>query len=313
MHVIKNIFLVFVQGAWILLLSPLLAGVINKVKARLQGRKGPRFIQPYYDLIKYFRKETVFSEHASWLTKWTPYIVFSATFVSGLLLPMIGDGFGISGDILLFIYLLGLARFFTSLAALDSGSSFGGMGASREMALNTVIEPAFILAILAVILQTGTTNFTSVLTRLNDLSGPFVTLPYVLALFAMLLVLLGETGRIPIDNLDTHLELTMIHEGMVLEYSGRYYGLMVFSSMVKQFLFISLFIMFFFPLGQLEVTGLITAGVSIVVFSIKIILIGIVIAMIEMMFAKLRLYQVPKLFATSMVFSVLAIVVNLLF
>src|SRR5690625_806296 len=228
------------------------------MKARLQGRRGTRLLQPYYDVIKYFKKEAVFSRYTSWLTRAVPYIVFAVTLVSGLMVPFVGNGFGITGDVILFVYLLALARFFTAIAALDTGSSFGGMGASREMALNTVIEPAFLLAVLAVILQTETTNFLGILESLAQ-NGLYVSLPYVLALLAMLLVVLGETGRIPIDNMDTHLELTMIHEGMVLEYSGRYLGLMALSSMVKQFLFIGLFVLFFFPFAQPEVTGFFSA------------------------------------------------------
>lgn len=311
MAIIKSTILLIFQGVWILAMAPLLAGIINKMKARLQGRSGPRIFQPYYDLIKYFNKEAIFSKYTSWLTISVPYIVFTATLVSGLFLPMISSGFGINGDVIFFIYLLALARFVTALAALDTGSSFGGMGATREMGLNTVIEPAFMLAVLTIILQTGTTNFSHILAGLTE-SALYMSLPYVLALIAMLLVILGETSRVPIDNMDTHLELTMIHEGMVLEYSGRYLGLMSLSSMVKQFLFIGLFVLFFLPYGQIEVTGFISGLVGIVFLSVKILFVGVIIAFIEMMYAKIRLYQVPKLFMTSMTLSFLAIIIHLL-
>lgn len=309
---LKNILLLVIQTIWIVSLSPLLAGLINKTKALLQGRRGPRLLQPYYDVMKYFRKTAVFSKYTSWLTRAAPYVVFSVTLVSGMMLPFISHGFGFSGDIILFVYLLALARFFSALAALDTGSSFGGMGASREMALNTVIEPAFLLAILAIILQTGTTNFSNVLSSLAG-SDLYVSLPYVLALLAMLFVLLGETGRIPIDNMDTHLELTMIHEGMLLEYSGRYLGLMSLSSMIKQFLFIGLFVILFFPFYQPAITGFASGIVGLVLLSLKIFIVGVVIAFIEMAYAKIRLYQVPRLFVTSMTLSVLAIIVHIVF
>lgn len=312
MSFLKNILLIGLQGVWIIGLAPLLTGVIQKTKARLQGRQGPRLLQPYYDLIKHMHKEAVFSKYRSWLTIAVPYLVFIVTVGAGLLIPIIGDGFGLHGDVLIFIYLLAMARFFTALAALDTGSSFGGMGASREMALNTVIEPAFILALLAIVLQTGTTNFGEILLNLPG-SGFYVTLPYVLTLGAMLLVILGETGKIPVDNVDTHLELTMIHEGMVLEYSGRYLGLMSLSSMVKQFILVSLFVIFFLPFAQPEVVGLWSGFLSLVWITIKVFIVGIVIAGIEMFYAKLRLYQVPKLFVTSMTLSSLAIIVHLLF
>src|SRR5690625_1603379 len=169
------------------------------MKARLQGRRGTRLLQPYYDVIKYFKKEAVFSRYTSWLTRAVPYIVFAVTLVSGLMVPFVGNGFGITGDVILFVYLLALARFFTAIAALDTGSSFGGMGASREMALNTVIEPAFLLAVIAIIIQTGTTSFSQVLTILSS-SDMYVSLPYILSLLAMILVILGATVRIPVDN-----------------------------------------------------------------------------------------------------------------
>lgn len=309
---VNSILLIVLQGAWIILLAPLLAGVIAKTKARLQGRIGPRVLQPYYDAIKYIRKDAVFSTYHSWLTRITPYITLAATIVSGLVLPIIGNGFGIFSDVLLFIYLFAIARIFTALAALDTASSFGGMGASREMALNTVIEPAFVLALLAIIIQTKTTNFLSMLNELS--ASPFyVSLPYFLVFVAMLLVVLGETGRIPMDNVDTHLELTMIHEGMVLEYSGRYLGLMQLSSIIKQFIFIALFVILFIPFGQPDVVGFGSAMFAIFLITLKIFLVGIFISIIEMMYAKVRLYQVPKLFTTSMTLSSLAIIVYLLF
>lgn len=313
MALMESVLLIVGQGIFIVLFSPLLAGVINKVKARLQARRGPRLLQPYYDLLKYFKKEAVLSREASWLTVVTPYVVFAATVTSGLLLPLVWKGTGIGGDLLLFVYLLALARFFTAIAALDSGSSFGGMGVSREMALNTIIEPAFLLAVLAVILHTGTTSFTGILSTLAQPEMPYINLAYVLALVAMLLVILAETGRIPIDNPDTHLELTMIHEGMMLEYSGRYLGLMVLSSMVKQFLLVGLFVLLILPFGQPDITGWETAAMSAGLLLLKMLALGVVLAVIEMIYAKLRLYQVPKLFVTSMTLSVLAIIVNLLF
>lgn len=309
---VNSILLIVIQGAWMILLAPLLAGVISKTKAQLQGRVGPRVLQPYYDVIKYMRKEAVFSTYHSWLTRVAPYIALTATIVSGLVLPIVGNGFGLFSDVLLFIYLFAIARIFTALAALDTASSFGGMGATREMALNTVIEPAFILAILAIVIQTKTTNFPTMLETLT--TGSFyISLPYFLAFIAMLFVVLGETGRIPIDNLDTHLELTMIHEGMVIDYSGRYLGLMKLSSMVKQFIFIVLFVLLFLPFGQPEVTSISTGLFAIVLITIKMLLVCVLISIIEVMYAKVRLYQVPKLFVTSITLSSLAIIVYLLF
>jgi len=309
---IKTLFFAMIQIIWLLLFAPLLVGVMRKVKARLQGKIGPRLLQPYYDLQKYFQKEAVFSKHSSWLTRGTPYIVFIATIISALALPVIGKGFGTFSDVLIFIYLLAMGRIFTAFAALDTASSFGGMGASREMALNTVIEPAFILALVAVIIQTKTTNFSQILAVINDTTF-YVSLPYFLVFAAMLFVILGETGRIPVDNEDTHLELTMIHEGMVLEYSGRYLALMKFSSFIKQYIFITLFVILFLPFYEIKMTGFLSGLLAVSLITIKVFLVGIFISIVEVMYAKVRIYQVPKLFVTSMTLSFLAIVVHLLF
>lgn len=309
---IKTIGFSLLQIGWFLLLAPLLAGVMRKLKARLQGRVGPRILQPYYDLQKFFQKDAVISKHSSWLTRATPYIVFVATVVSTLAFPILGKQFGTFSDLLLFIYLLAIGRIFTAFAALDTASAFGGMGASREMALNTVIEPAFILALVAIIIQTKTTSFTHMLTVINDTSF-YISLPYFLVFGAMLFVILGETGKIPIDNEDTHLELTMIHEGMVLEYSGRSLALMKYSSFLKQYIFITLFALLFLPFFNIEITNFTSGLLAVSVLTIKIFIIGSIVTLIEITYAKVRLYQVPKLFITSMTLSFLAIVVHLLF
>lgn len=308
----KTLLFAVFQISWFLIFAPLLVGVMRKLKARLQGKRGPRILQPYYDLRKYFHKEAIFSEHRSWLTRSAPYIVFVATIAGALALPIFGRGFGTFSDILVFIYLLALARIFTAFAALDTASSFGGMGASREMALNTVIEPAFIIALVAIMIQTKTTNFIHILTVIHDTSF-YISLPYFLVLGAMIFIILGETGKIPVDNEDTHLELTMIHEGMVLEYSGRYFALMKYSSFIKQYIFMTMFALLFIPFFQVEITGIVSGLLAIILLTIKIFIIGILVTFIEIMYAKVRLYQVPKLFATSMTLSFLAIIVHLLF
>lgn len=309
---VMNIFWTIVQALWLVMFAPLVAGMMNKTKALMQGRKGPRVLQPYYDLIKYFRKDALFSKHTSWLVRVTPYILFCVTLISGLLIPLFSDGIMIIGDFLVFIYLLAMGRFFTALAALDTGSSFGGMGASRELALNTVIEPAFLLSVLTIMISTGSTSFTTMLSSISQQQF-FFSLPYFLMMFAMLLVILAEAGKIPIDNADTHLELTMIHDGMNLEYSGRYYGLMQLSSQMKQLIFMSVFIIIFFPFEFFEGTNFLHLFYNVTIFSGKIVLLGLLISFIEMIYAKVRLYQVPKLYVTSMTLSFLAIIVNVLF
>ncbi len=302
-----------IQALLILLLSPLLNGVIKKIKALFQCRKGPGIFQPYYDLAKYMKKDAVISNQASWLTIITPYLTFAGVLTAGLLVPMFTKTIGFVGDFILFAYLLAIYRFLMALTALDAGSSFGGMGASREMALNSMVEPALFLSVVAVILQTGTTNLSYSVAVLHEQGWNVLTISYVLAFVAMFLVVIAETGRIPVDNPDTHLELTMIHEGMLLEYSGRYLGLMVWSSMMKQFIILSLFAGLFFPFGWGDSFDLKEILTGMILFLVKVFGLGIVLAVVEASYAKIRLFHVPKLFVTSMALSLLAIIVNVLF
>ncbi|WP_018133524.1 respiratory chain complex I subunit 1 family protein [Effusibacillus pohliae] len=300
------------QTMTLLLVAPLYQGIIKKTKARLQNRIGPSVLQPYHDLVKYLKKDAVISNHASWLTVATPYIVFAAILTAGLFVPAFqaDPPFGFVGDMILIVYLFGLARLFTALTALDAGGSFGGMGSSREMALSAIAEPALLLAAFVLFLSGGTTKLDRLIQVLAAREWNWIEPSYALAFVAMLIVVIAETGRIPVDNPDTHLELTMIHEGMLLEYSGRYLGLMMWAAQIKQLLVASLFINLFFPWG-LEVSG--TAdGVffSFLLYLLKLVGLGVVLAFIETLYAKIRIFKVPKLLLSSMVLSLLAILIR---
>ncbi|MCF6093067.1 respiratory chain complex I subunit 1 family protein [Microaerobacter geothermalis] len=310
---LETIIFVLLQLVLILFTAPLLQGIIKKTKALLQSRKGPMIFQPYYDLWKYMKKDLVISHHASWLTRATPYIVFSALITAGLLIPTFSNRVPLqfAGDFIAFVYLIGLARFFTALTALDAGSAFGGMGASREMALSAIAEIAFLLAVFSVTIPFQTTNLETVASGLASGGWEIITPSHILSLLAMILVVITETGRIPVDNPDTHLELTMIHEGMLLEYSGRQLGLMVWGSLIKQFLIISLLANLFFPWGMSGEGW--SIFLSLILFLIKIFFLGILLAIIETSYAKIRLFQVPKLLGTSMVMSLLAILTQFIF
>lgn len=303
---------VLLQIVIIICIAPLIQGIIKKTKARLQNRIGPSILQPYYDLVKYLKKDAVLSIHSSWLTIITPYIVFTSIVTAGLFIPTYTAtvGFSFMGDIILIVYLFGVARFFTALAALDAGGAFGGMGSSREMAISAITEPALLLAMFAVLLSTGTTKLqTLLLSFLHD--GTIWFHPsYGIAFLAMMIVLISETGRIPVDNPDTHLELTMIHEGMLLEYSGRYLGLMLWGSQIKQLLLFSLFINLFFPWGIAADGSIAGLLFSFLVYVIKLILLGVLLALIESMYAKIRLFKVPSLLGASMFLSLIAILIR---
>jgi formate hydrogenlyase subunit 4 len=297
------------QAVMLLLLAPLIQGIIKKVKARLQNRIGPSVWQPYYDLIKYFKKDAVISDHASWLTVATPYVVFAAVLTAGLFVPtfIAAAPLGFMGDFILVVYLFGAARFFTALTALDGGGAFGGMGSSREMALSAIAEPALLLSAIAVLLTGGTVKLDQLVQTLASQGWSWTEPAYVLAFIAMLMIVITETGRIPVDNPDTHLELTMIHEGMLLEYSGRYLGLMMWTAQIKQLLVLTLFIDFFLPWGLAMSGNGAAVFLSLVFYLIKLVALGILLAFIETFYAKIRLFKVPKLLTASMVLSLLAI------
>ena len=248
------------QGAemlLVLLLSPLLTGFVRKMKARLQRRRGPPLLQPYRDLIRLLRKDVVLAESASWLFRVIPYIVFAATWVAASLVPTFRSGlyFSWSADLIAIIALLGSARFFLALAGLDVGTAFGGIGSSREVMIASLAEPAMLMIVFTLALVAGSTQLSTMAAfMLSSEVGLRVSLG--LALIAIIMVAIAENARIPVDNPATHLELTMVHEAMVLEYSGRHLALIDLASELKLLLYVSLIACLFLP------WGLGTAGVD---------------------------------------------------
>jgi formate hydrogenlyase subunit 4 len=241
MAVIGDLLVQFVQMALVVLLAPLLTGYIRKVKARLLRRRGPSVIQPYRDLLRLMRKEVVLAENASWLFRVTPYLIFAATWVAAALVPTFAAGliFSWSADIIAIIALLASARFFLALAGLDVGTSFGGIGSSREVMIASLAEPAMLLTVFSLALLAGSTQLSTIAGFMGSSEvGLRVTLG--MALVALVMVAIAENGRIPVDNPATHLELTMVHEAMVLEYSGRHLALIELSASLKLLLYMSL-------------------------------------------------------------------------
>lgn len=311
-QIIQTVGWTILQAVVLILLAPLIQGLIKKSKAGLQNRIGPNLLQPYYDIIKSFKKDAVISDQASWLTRATPYITFSAAITAGLLVPTFISTAPLSfaGDLIMIVYLLGVARFFTALAAIDAGSSFGGMGASREMALGAIIEPAMLLALFTVCLLSGTTRLEQIIQIMSQKQWDLIEPSYGLALLAMVIVLIAEVGRIPVDNPDTHLELTMIHEGMLLEYSGRYLGLMMWAAQIKQLIMLNIFISTFLPWGIAFTGSLTELAPAIVIYVLKLFLLSIILAIIETSYAKIRLFKVPRLLASSIALSILAVIMR---
>jgi formate hydrogenlyase subunit 4 len=300
-----------VQGAQmilVLLLSPLLTGVVRKVKARLLRRRGPPLIQPYRDLVRLMHKEVVLAENASWLFRAIPYIIFASIWVAASLVPTFRTGllFSWTADLIAIIALLGSARFFLALAGLDVGTSFGGIGSSREMMIASLAEPAMLMIVFAVALIAGST-------QLSTMAG-FMISPEVglrvslgLALISLIMVAIAENARLPVDNPATHLELTMVHEAMVLEYSGRHLALIDLSASLKLLLYVSLIACLFAPWGLApQGAGLQALAIGIVAYVAKLAVGGLLLAVFETAIAKVRVFRVPEFLGAALMLGLLA-------
>ena len=303
------------QTVLLLLLAPLLTGCIRNWKAKLQNRRGARVWQPCSDLIKFFRKDMVISEHASWVFSFAPYVVFITALVAGLLVPMVTVQAPMSlfGDVLALVGLLALGRFFLALGGLDPGSAFGGMGSSREMTIAAIAEPAMMLAIFTVAITAGSTDISHIVQVAQSPTWKVLNPTHVMAFAALFIVLLAETGRIPVDNPATHLELTMIHEAMLLEYSGRYLALMEWGASIKQLVLMTLLVNIFFPIGMATDTTPAALGIGALVYIGKLMLIAAAVVVVETTNAKLRLFRVPDLLGAAFVLGTLALLSTFLF
>ncbi len=298
------------QLALVLGLSPLITGIIKKTKARLQYRQGASVWQPYADLGKLFRKEVVRSSTSSWVFVVTPYLLFTTTLVIVLLVPtaFAPVPFHWAGDIITVIYLFGLGRFFLALVGLDTASAFGGLGSSREMSIASIIEPAMLLAIFTVSVTAGSTNLSTIVMKLSTTPASMANPSHILALAGLCIVTIAETGRIPVDNPATHLELTMIHEAMILEYSGRYLAFVEWASQMKLFIFLALIVNMFFPIGMATTLTGPSLIVGVAALLGKIVVLAIGVAVVESTNAKLRLFRVPDLLMVAFMLSLLALI-----
>ena len=300
-----------VQAAQMLLvlaLAPLLIGFVRKVKARLVRRQGPPLIQPYRDLVRLMRKEVVLADNASWLFRALPYLIFAATFVAAALVPTFGFGlmFSWSADLIAIIALLGSARFFLALAGLDVGTSFGGIGASREVMIGSLAEPAMLMIVFTLALLAGSTQLSTMASYLvTGEAGLRVSLG--LALIALIIVAIAENSRIPVDNPATHLELTMVHEAMVLEYSGRHLALIDLSAELKLLLYVSLIACLFVPWGIApHGAGPEAILIGIFTYLAKVAAVGFLLALFETSIAKMRVFRVPQFMGVALMLGLLA-------
>jgi len=278
--------IVILQLILFVVVSPILSGLISKFKNNIRMRKGQVILQPYYNLRKLFLKREVVSENSSWIFKAAPFVVLASMLVCAGLIPVLilRSPANQAGDFLALIFIFSLGRFFLALSALDTGSSFGGMGASREMFIASLVEPAFCMAVFAVALQSGSTDISAISLR------HAVPVSSIVAALTLFLVTIAETSRIPVDNQETHLELTMVHEAMALEYSGRSLALIEMASYIKQMILFSLIARIILP----------------VYLPIGIIIVAIAVSLVEVSVAKMRLFRVADFLGLAFVSGIVA-------
>jgi len=308
MAVVVDLGVQFVQMMLVLALAPLLTGYVRKVKAHLVRRQGPPLLQPYRDLARLLRKEVVLAESASWLFRVAPYLVFAATWVAAALVPTFATGllFSYAADVIAIVALLGSARFMLALAGLDVGTSFGGIGSSREMMIASLAEPAMLMVVFTLSLLAGSTQLSFIAASMQ---APEVGLrvSLALALVALIMVAIAENARIPIDNPATHLELTMVHEAMILEYSGRHLAVIELASYLKLVLYVSIIGCVFFPWGIAqsgEGAAAYLGGVALYV--LKLAAAGFALALFETAIAKMRVFRYTDFLGAALMLGLLA-------
>jgi len=307
MELMRDLVVQGVQMALVLVLAPLLTGLVRKCRAHFQRRQGASVFQPYRDLLRLLRKDVVLAENASWLFRAAPYLVFAGTWVAAALVPTFGVGlmFSWSADLIAIIALLGSARFFLALAGLDVGTSFGGIGSSREVMIASLAEPAMIMTVFTLALIAGSTQLSTIAETMSFAHvGLRVSLG--LALVALILVAIAENGRIPIDNPATHLELTMVHEAMVLEYSGRHLAMIELAAQLKLLLYFSLIGCVFVPFGLVgPESPWWTYATGIVAYGVKLAIGGALLALFETVTAKMRVFRVPGFLGAALMLGFL--------
>jgi formate hydrogenlyase subunit 4 len=294
----------------VLLISPLLISLIKKVKAFTQGRKGPSLFQTYYNLAKLLKKETIYSRNSSWIMRATPYVNIAALLVASLFVPLvfIPQPMDTVGNIILFIYLLALAKFFMALSGLDAGSTFGGMGSSREMAISALIEPVAIVVFAALAFAFKTLNVPDMFR--GALANASLDPVLILISISLFVVIIVESARIPVDNPETHLELTMVHEAMILEQSGKNLAMMELSSAVKQILLMTLLINILVPWGLTTDFSAPSLLVSLALFIVKIVVLAVIIGLFESACVKSRLFRLPTLFTIALFLALSTIIIE---
>lgn len=303
------------QISALVLAAPLLNGLIKSVKARMQLRRGPSLFQAYRDLAKWLSRAEQVADSTSFMHWLAPVVVMTAILTAALLVPVFGDRTPLTsaGDLIVLVSLLALARAFLTLGGMDSGSAFGEMGSSRELAISALLEPVLLLSLVALAIGPGSTRLGDIVAFGDHHPMQFLGLSWALSAAAFAVVLVAETGRIPVDNLDTHLELTMIHEGMLIEYSGRSLGMLQFASMIKQAVLVVLFVNVFLPFGLARFDGAPGYALGAVIVAVKVSITGVGLGLVESVFAKMRLFELPDFIGAAGFSAALGAALRVLF
>ncbi len=293
--------------------APLLAGWIKQVKCRLQNRTAPSLLQPYRDLRKLYRKQPILPHRFSWIFRYAPYIVFAATVLAASVVPLVAVNLPTAriADMIVLVGFFALARTFLVLAGMDIGTAFGGMGSSREMTISSLAEPAMLMAIFTLAMSAGTTNLSQAMAYVLD-TGVVLRPSFVFAMLGLMLVTIAETGRIPVDNPATHLELTMIHEAMILEYSGRHLALMEWAHALKFVVHPTIGIALFLPWGIAEAGDMPRLPLAFAALVAKLAAGGAALAVVETVSAKLRIFRAPEFLAAAFLLAVLGMLTHVL-
>jgi len=301
------------QTLCVVLFAPLLAGWVKWVKCKLQNRQGPPPWQPYRNLLKLSRKQVVVSDVATPIFRMAPYVIFAITVVASSILPVTSTMLPTSAlaDVIVLVGFMALARFFLALAGMDIGTAFGGMGSSREVTLSSLAEPAMLMCFFTLAMTVSSTNLSFAVMQLAQ-SGFTLAPSLLFSFFALMLIAVAETGRIPIDNPATHLELTMIHEAMILEYSGRHLLLIEWASMLKLTLFAILIANLAVPWGVATSLAPSAIAMGAVLVVCKLLVLGVLLALFETVQAKMRLFRAPQYLGMAFALSLLGMMSHII-
>jgi formate hydrogenlyase subunit 4 len=306
-----NWLLALAQTLLFIAMAPLLLGWIKRMKCHMQNRAAPSLWQPYRDFAKLFRKHVVLAEQASWIFRATPYIVFGAIVLGAAVVPLVAVNLPTAAiaDVIVLAGFFSLARFFTALAGMDIGTAFGGMGSSRNMMIGALAEPALLMAVFTLAMTASTTNLSEATTYTLN-SGLVLRPSFIFAMLGLMMVAVAETGRVPVDNPATHLELTMVHEAMILEYSGRHLALIEWAGQIKLMIYMVLVANIFFPWGIATRLTADDLAVGLVVIAGKLVLLGVVLVVWETIMAKMRLFRVPQFLGFAFLLSLLGMLTH---